>query len=169
METVALTFQYTQREYVRAARQYLLINKTVHKYDIPLAAVFLVFSVAYLFFSSFGILSILCFGAVVVVTALGCTLYFFMPILKFKQTAKYQEAYTLVFSRDMISFQTASIASEMKWTLYTALWDTHEFYYLIQAPRIYAVIPKRAFKSQTEQQVFEALAQANLKTIRRVE
>lgn len=164
MEIVELKFQYTQSEYVRAERQYLIANKTIHKYDIALAALFLVFSAAYMFLSSFSILSISVFGLVIIVTALGCYLYLFMPVLKFKQTAKYHEEYMLIFSKDTIHFKTSGIESDIKWDMYSALWDNNDFYYLIQAPRIYTLIPKRTFKDQNEKKAFEELARSNLKT-----
>ncbi len=95
METVELRFQYTQSEYIRAERQYLIsiylalnncqiYNKIIHKYDIALVAVFLLLSVVYMLFTSFNIFSILIFGLIIVVTALGSYLYILMPILKFK-------------------------------------------------------------------------------------
>ena len=71
METVELRFQYTQSEYIRAERQYLIYSKTIHKYDIALVAIFLLLSVVYMLFSSFSIFSILTFGLVIVVTGLG--------------------------------------------------------------------------------------------------
>lgn len=168
LETIELKFQYTQSEYVRAERQYLIANKILHKYDIVLVAVILLFSAAYMNFSSFSIFSILMFGLVIIVTSLGGYLYFLMPILKFKQNAKYQEEYTLIFSKDTIRFKTPSIESEMKWNIYSALGENHDFYYLIQAPRIYTLIPKRVFKDQKEKQAFDEIAQLNLKTTMRI-
>ena len=53
METVELRFQYTQSEYIRAERQYLISSKIIHKYDIALIAVFLLLSVVYMLFTSF--------------------------------------------------------------------------------------------------------------------
>lgn len=165
LETVELKFQYTQSEYVQAERQYLIYNKTLHKYDIALAVVFLSVSAIYMPFSSFNIASVLIFGLVITITVLGCYLYFLMPILKFKQTKKYHEEYTLILSENTIHFKTPSIESEVKWNIYSMLWENHDFYYLIQAPRVYALIPKRVFRDQNEKQVFEEFAQSNLKTI----
>ena len=59
LETVELRFQYTQSEYIKAERQYLISSKTIHKYDIALVAVFLLLSVIYMLFSSFSVFSIL--------------------------------------------------------------------------------------------------------------
>lgn len=168
LETVELRFQYTQSEYIRAERQYLISCKIIHKYDIALVAVFLLLSVVYMLFTSFSIFSILIFGLIIVVTALGSYLYILMPILKFKQTAKYHEEYTLVFSKETIEFKTQSIESEMKWDIYSALWESHDFYYLIQAPRIYTLIPKRVFKDLNEKRLFEEIVQSRVKTTKHV-
>lgn len=168
METLKLRFQYTQSEYIKAERQYLISSKTIHKYDIALVTLFLLLSVVYMLFSSFSVFSILIFGLIIVVTALGSYIYILMPILKFKQTAKYHEEYTLVFSKETIIFKTQSIESEMKWDIYFALWESHDFYYLIQAPRIYTLIPKRVFKDLNEKQLFEEIAQSRVKTTKHV-
>lgn len=168
LETVELRFQYTQSEYIKAERQYLISSKTIHKYDIALVAVFLLLSVVYMLFSSFSVFSILIFGLIIVVTALGSYLYILMPILKFKQTAKYHEEYTLVFSKENIKFKTQSIDSEVKWDIYSALWESHDFYYLIQAPRLYTLIPKRVFKDLNEKQLFEEIAQSRVKTTKHI-
>ena len=168
METVKLRFQYTQSEYIKAERQYLISSKTIHKYDIALAAVFLLLSVVYMLFSSFSVFSILIFGLIIVVTALGSYLYILMPILKFKQTAKYHEEYTLVFSKETIKFKTQSMESEIKWNIYSALWESRGFYYLIQALRVYTLIPKRVFKDLNEKQLFEEITQSRVKTTKHV-
>lgn len=164
LETIELKFQYTQSEFVRAERQYLISSKIIHKYDLALVAVFLLLSVFYMLFSSFSLFSILIFGLVIVVTTIGSYLYILMPILKFKQIAKYREEYTLVFSKEAIHFKTPSIESELKWNIYSALWDSRDFYFLIQAPRIYTIIPKRVFKDQNEKQIFEEIVQSRVKT-----
>ena len=91
-----------------------------------------------------------------------------MPILKFKQTTKYHEEYTLVFSKENIKFKTQSIDSEVKWDIYSALWESHDFYYLIQASRLYTLIPKRVFKDLNEKQLFEEITQSRVKTTKHV-
>lgn len=168
LETIELKFQYTQSEFVRAERQYLISSKIIHKYDLALVAVFLLFSVFNMLFSSFSLFSILIFGLVIVVTTIGSYLYILMPILKFNQIAKYREEYTLVFSKEAIHFKTPSIESELKWNIYSALWDSRDFYFLIQAPRIYTIIPKRVFKDQNEKQIFEDIVQSRVKTTKHV-
>ena len=74
----------------------------------------------------------------------------------------------LVFSKETIKFKTQSIESEMKWDIYSALWENHDFYYLIQSPRIYTLIPKRVFKDLNEKQLFEEITQSRVKTTKHV-
>lgn len=165
METVRLIFKYTQNEYVKAERQYLTASKIIRRYDIIIAAFLFLIALNYLYFSSFSTFSIIALILVLTVTTLGILVYFFIPIYKFKQTAKYHDEYTLIFSKDMIKFQTPSIQSELKWDNYSEIWENGDFYFLIQAPRIYTLIPKRAFQNETQKQLFHEMAILNLDTI----
>ena len=110
--------------------------------------------------SAFSTLSVILFGIVILVVIMGCCLYFLMPILKYKNTSKFHEAYTLIFSEDAIYFKTDSIDSE--------LWHNDNFYYLIQGVRMYTLIPKRVFKDSDEQEAFEELVQSKLRLIKRI-
>lgn len=161
METVALTFTYTQDEYVTAERQYLFASKTFTKTSVVALAVYLPASLFFLYFSSFGIWSILAVGVALFALIAGCGLYFYMPVYKFKTTSKYHEEYSLTFSNDAIQFATPTIHSELKWGVYSEIWESNDFYFLIQAPRMYTLIPKRVFSSPDAQQAFAEMASAN--------
>ena len=104
--------------------------------------------------------------AVAVITGIiGCVLYFYIPIYKFKSVAKYQEEYSLLFFEDGIKFKTSTIDSELKWTIYSETWECNDFYFLIQTPRIYTLVPKRAFASLTEKNAFDKLITSNMKLL----
>lgn len=167
METVALHFKYTKAEYVKAEQQYLFASKTITKPSIVILALYLLFSFWYLSYASFHVFSIFCFAMAVLVSVTGCVVYFFMPGYKFKQTSKYHEEYHLTFSKDNIHFKTPTIHSNLKWDVYAEIWESDTFYFLIQAPRLYTLIPKRAFENLASRQSFEALALSNLKTTMR--
>lgn len=167
METLTLSFKYTQNEYVKAERKYLLASNTVSKLSIAVLMVFLPFSVFYLFLSSFSFLSITAFAVALIYLIFGCLVYFYMPVYKFKQTSKYHEVYALTFSNNGIHFKTPSIDSELKWSVYSSLWESADFYYLIQTPRMYALVPKRAFKYPDDMEIFEKIAAAGLKCEKR--
>lgn len=78
-----------------------------------------------------------------------------MPILRFKQIVKYHEEYIMVFSKDIIKWKASNIESELKWDIYSELWESDDFYFLIQASRVYTLIHKRVFENQEEKQTFE--------------
>ena len=59
MEQVTIRFQYTEEEYVKAMRKYLLVTDTVKKFDLILAAVGVPSMLVYLFLSSFSVFSII--------------------------------------------------------------------------------------------------------------
>lgn len=163
METVNLTFRYTQEEYVKSERQYLFASKIITKTSIVVLAIYLPFSLLYFILSSFSVLSTIALGIAIVVSVMGCVLYFYMPAYKFKKTSKYHEEYNVAFSNDGIKFKTPTINSELKWEIYSELWESDEFYFLVQALRIYTLIPKRVFQDSSTKQAFEEMAIANLK------
>ena len=168
MDAVTITFKYTRAEYVRADRQYLIASKTISKTSVVILAIFLPASLLYLFLSSFNIPGMIFVAIGVVAAIVVSILYFYMPIYKFKITPKYNEEYTLVFSNSGITFKTPGIDSTIKWDMYSEIWEINDFYFLVQAPRMYALIPKRAFKSPVEMRMFEEIACFNLKRIKRV-
>ena len=165
MDTLNLTFKYTQSEYVKAERKYLLSSKVISKVSIVILAVYFLFAIAYFFLSSFSLWSIIALVVAIIAGIMFGVLYFYIPIYKFKSTAKYQEEYTLLFSLDGIKFKTKTIDSELKWGVYSEVWESNDFYFFIQTPRIYTLIPKRALASSTEKNTFDKLVTLNMKLI----
>ena len=168
MDAVEITFKYTKAEYVKADRQYLIASKTISKTSIVVLAIFLPASLFYLFLSSLSVSGIIFTVVAVVAAIVGSTLYFYIPYYKFKITPKYNEEYTLTFSDSGIMFKTPGIDSIIKWDTYSEIWESNDFYFLIQAPRMYALIPKRAFRSPAEMRMFEEVSISNLKCTKRV-
>ncbi|MDR1066108.1 MAG: YcxB family protein [Clostridiales bacterium] len=72
-----------------------------------------------------------------------------------------------MFSKDNIRFRTQNVDSELKWDIYSELWESNDFYYLIQGPRLYTLIPKRAFINLALNQAFEEIVLSNLKSPKR--
>jgi len=168
VKPVALVFQYTQNEYVKAERQYLFASKTITKTSVAVLAIYVPVSIITLFLSSFSGLSIIAVAIAMIAAAAGSILYFYIPTYKFKQTEKYHEEYTLTFSDAGVNFKTPTIDSELKWEIYSGMWESDAFFFLIHAPRMYTLIPKRAFENPDAQQNFEEIALANLKGTKRM-
>ena len=168
MESVELTFRYNQSEYVKAERQYLFANKTITKTSVIVLSLFFPASLINLIFSSFSNLSVIAVAVAIIAATAGSILYFYIPTYKFKRTAKYHEEYNLAFSAVGIKFKTPSIDSELKWSIYSEIWESNDFYFLIQAPHLYTLIPKRVFESPAVKQTFEEIVLSNLKCTKRV-
>lgn len=74
----------------------------------------------------------------------------------FRQNPKFQEAYHLAFDDSGIRFKTQSIDSTLAWSQYTRVLEDPHVWLLVYGPRMYTVLPKRAFTPESEQ-AFRAL------------
>ena len=167
MESVTVSFRYEKDEFVKAERKFLFASKSISVTSVVVLGLYLPFSVWYLFSSGYSAISIMSVSVAVLAAVLGCMVYFYVPISRFRQTAKFQEEYHLTFSPEAITFQTPSINSDLKWQVYAELWESESCYFLVQAPRSYTLIPKRVFADLAEQQAFEAIAVAQTQKAKR--
>ncbi|MDR3011602.1 MAG: YcxB family protein [Chitinispirillales bacterium] len=168
MEAIILTYQYLQGEFVKATRQYLIASGTIRKYDPAIIAVFLLFSICFRFVPDLKMLSTIILVATIFFSALVFFLYFCAPFLMYKKNPKYHAEYMLTFSKDNIIFKTPNIDSVLQWGIYSELWESNDFYFLIQTPRMYSIVPKRAFKNSADKQIFEEIAMSNIKKAKRM-
>jgi hypothetical protein len=166
--TVELKFQYTKEEYVKAYRLYLLADRVTGKFARGFVLLFSVFSIYYLFSSGFGTLGVLCCALSSVAIAIELMLYFYIPHRNFVNSPKLQEGYILIFSPDEIIFKTQSIDSKLKWDIYSAIWESRDFYFLVQPSKNYTLVPKRVFKNSDEQEIFKSLATGAVKNFNRI-
>lgn len=159
MEQVDIKFQYTEKEYVKAVRKYLLVTDTIKKLDLILAIIGMPCTLTYLFLSSFGWFSILLLVCATLFSGFIGFQYLYAPVMTFRKTPKFKEEYHLTFTEAGILFETATIHSELKWNTYTKFWESADCYYLVQEEHIYTVLPKRAFPGDTEKIAFERMAE----------
>ena len=159
MEHVAIKFQYTEKEYVKAVRKYLLVTDTIRKLDLVLAIIGVPCTLLYLFLSSFGWFGILLFVCAVLFAGFIGFQYLYAPILTFRKTPKFREEYRLIFTKEGILFETATIHSELKWNIYAKFWESEDCYYLEQEEHIYTILPKRAFSGDAEKLAIERMAE----------
>jgi hypothetical protein len=69
--------------------------------------------------------------------------------------------YQFTFSEDGVLVRTASSETRMIWSHFNGFTALRDFY-LLRRPLGYLIIPKRAFQSEADKQVFEALLAAHL-------
>ncbi len=75
----------------------------------------------------------------------------------FKHNPKFRENYHLTFEEDAIHFQTPTIDSRVRWDHFDSFLEDDRLFLLIYGTRMYSIIPKRAFRSETEQREFRSL------------
>jgi hypothetical protein len=158
METVELNFQYSRKEYVKAMRQYLFATNVLSKFANVVLALTLPCLFFYLFYISFMPLVLVLFITLMVWLAVSCVAYFYVPSRNFQQIQKLHDWYNLSFSETSIRFNTAKITSELQWSIYSEAWENKEFYFLIQQPQLYTLLPKRAFTPEQEEAFKKILA-----------
>jgi len=167
MEQVDIKFQYTEQEYAKAVRKYLLVTDTIKKLDLVLAIIGVPCALVYFFLASYNWFSILLLVCAVLFTGFIGLQYLYAPVLTFRKTPKFKEEYHLTFTAEGILFETATIHSELKWDAYTAFWESEDCYYLVQEEHIYTILPKRVFGNDAEKLAFERMAEVGTEYTKR--
>lgn len=163
METVNLSFRYTEQDYVRAMRAHY-----ASRLRLPLDVAVIVGAVigsAYEWRSGsreFGIMLLCLSGAFALMLVAA---FVVIPVIAFRREPKFRDEYSLSFSPLGIHFQTAHIDSQLKWDTYTAaLVDAYSFI-LYYGSRRFTVVPKRVFESADQRQEFEKLLAHNVSKV----
>ena len=158
MDKLILGFQYTKEEYVRAYRRYLLASKTVTPFSVAALGALLAGSVIFLAVSGVNALSVI----MAVISAMSAILLFHLYVLMppglFKKTRQFNGPYSITFTDEIIYFKTVVIDSTINWDAYMEIWEDGEYFYLIQGPRLFSLIPKRVFGGGEELDTFLRMA-----------
>ena len=154
-QAVTLRFKYTEAEYVAAVRQYF------DPFRAKFTAVFGVLLLALGVFASLVSEDSIApwFLIIAGLLALGMFYlnYYAAPRRWFRRAARPREEYTLHYSDAGIVFHAKDIDSTLQWSLYQAVCETEQFYFLIYGKDMFSVIPKRAFTSAEQEQAFRDL------------
>jgi hypothetical protein len=71
-------------------------------------------------------------------------------MIEFRTNPKFREEFQLTLTQDSLHFQTPSIDSRIKWTLYSDFLETGRAFILVYGKRMYTVIPKRALNNDAQ-------------------
>jgi len=71
-------------------------------------------------------------------------------IIEFRTNPKFLEEYQLTLTTESLHFQTTTIDSTLKWTMYTGFLETSRAFILVYGKRMYTVIPKRALDNDAK-------------------
>lgn len=163
---IELKFTHTKEEYVKAVREYLIAAKIISKVNVVFIVLFTIFSVFYAVSSGFEVISLFALTVSTMGLIIGTLVYGVMPIKIYNKSKRVQEPYDIAFDHDSIKFKTNSIDSVLQWTTYSKVWQSKNFFFLIQETNVYSVIPIRAFKNADDLHAFKALVSETIGTIR---
>ena len=162
--SISLSFRYQENDFVRAYRAHCLT-----RVRLPLDAFAVVLGIGigtYLWripaWHWWGVGCVLLSALLILMLVAAFTV---IPALVFRREPKFREEYSLTFSPDGIHFRTASIDSQLQWSLYSrALVDAHS-YVLYYGSTQFTVIPKRVFQNAEQQQAFEQMLKQHVSQI----
>lgn len=139
METVNLSFRYTQADYVKAMRAHY-----ASRLRLPLdIAVIIVVAVlgGYELQTGSLLLGLVFLGISGAFTLMLLAAFFVIPVLAFRREPKFRDEYSLSFSGDNIHFRTAHIDSNLEWTMYTRALIAAESFILYYGDHQFTVVP----------------------------
>jgi hypothetical protein len=163
METVNLSFRYTQADYVQAMRAHY-----ASRLRLPLdVAVIVVVAALGIYEWQTGMHSL---GAAFLGIAGAFTLmllaaFFVIPIFAFRREPKFRDEYALSFSPRGIHFRTVHIDSDLQWTMYTRALIASESFILYYGNHQFTVVPKRVFHDDEQRHAFEQMLAENVSNI----
>ncbi len=157
MESIQLSFKYTEAEYLAAARLFLWRSRETL---IRLVVTFALLSLGLILVLSFISLDLPLWSTIslsLLVAIAFCHGFFFdLPRRYFRGDPKFRDEYTLTFSDEGIGFKTRNIDASVAWGLYTGVIENKNFYLLIYGKDIasLSVIPKRTFRDSRQEATF---------------
>ena len=161
---VSLTFRYLESDFVRAFRAHC---RTRLRLPLDVAVVLLGIGVGIYLWRSPNQhwLGVGCVVLSVLFALMLIAAFTVIPLFIFRREPKFRDEYSLTFSPEGIHFRTASIDSQLQWSLYTrALTDSYS-YVLYYGSTQFTVIPKRIFSNADQQQDFDRLLSQHVSQI----
>jgi len=157
---VRLEFQYTEAEYLTAARLLFFSTPNVVVRLIVFGLLLLAGAVllSMLLTETFVLWASLLF-VLLLEAALFYNVLVTSPRRYFRGDAKFQDRYELAFSDEGIKVKTSQIDSKLAWSLYTKVVEGQDMYVLVYGneTRIMTPVPKRVFINKDQEQQFREL------------
>jgi hypothetical protein len=157
---VKLEYQYTESEYLAANRLFFLSSPNVFARLIAFGLLLGLVVVLLSFLMTDGLILLpgLLFVALFE-AALFYNVLFTTPRKYFRGDGKFRDRYEITFSDEGVKLKTSQIDSKMAWSLYTRVVEGRDMYLLFYGKdtRMMTSVPKRAFTSNDQEQLFREL------------
>lgn len=161
--TLELNFEYTEKEMVKARRNWLFLSKTITKAQLFIMGLLGLFVIVEDVLGWENALLIWLGALWGVLMLMYLFIYFVHPIYVYRKTEKYQHPYKLILTEKEIVFETQGISSQMTWDIYDKYLENEEFLYLMQGKHYFTLIPKRVLDSEEKKEVMKNLLENHFK------
>lgn len=166
MNEIKLEFNYTEAEYLAAARL-LTFRDSDALFRLILSSILIMGGASILT----GLLTDYPWWAACIGTALLLAAVYYNAWVRqmrhyFRGEPKFRDRYQLVFSDEGIAFKTAQIDAKISWDLYTKVLEGAGMYLMVYGDGIsmMTVIPKRAFRDAVQENAFRELLARHIDT-----
>jgi YcxB-like protein len=165
LDTVHLSFRYTEEEYLAAIRFYFWHSKELLA---RLLVSCLLFSIGLLLIYAWLEFLIPVWANVILMLIAGVAFFhgyvIDLPRGYFRGDPKFREEYNLTFSEEGIEFRTQNINSRIAWNLYTRVVENDSFYILVYGKNIHSlsIIPKRVFQNSQQERTFREMLRRHI-------
>lgn len=158
MKNVSISFRYTKDEFVKAMQKYLEISGTIGTGERWVLTLSLAIDGVLIIRQGINTLTLSLSFLIALFTLWALWLYFQNPKSSYKKALRLTENYLFTFSQDKISFKSDKAAADFKWKSFKKLYETEDFFYLVQSKHSYSMLPKRAFASPKDMEDFKKIA-----------
>lgn len=161
MQPIQVKFNYTEKEYLAAARMLLFGQKALlaRLIVILVLVLFGIMTISLLSDFEFPLWASFWIGLLVDASFVYAGLVD-APRRLFRKDAKMREEFALTFSEEGLSLKTPEIDSKLAWSLYKSILENKSLYVLVyDTPGRMAmtVVPKRVFRDANEELEFRRL------------
>lgn len=156
MKEIRVNLQYLRSEYIRGIRLYLRKSGVAGPRDVILVLAVFVLSCGLIWLTGMTVVNTALVVLLVMAVAMGLFVYLIRPGYQFDHTPSCRDSTAYTFTKEDIGLQNETVAGVFQWT-FTKLWNTEEFYFLIQDKQSYSMLPKRIFGGPKEWSAFEEM------------
>lgn len=158
MKALNISFSYGKDEFVKATREYLKISHYFGLTYILILAAAGICLIWLLANNIYNVLNMVCVFVIAFLLSNILSLYFIRPSLAYKKVKSITDSYDLTFFKDRIAFKSDKASTDFKWKIFKKLYETDEFFYLVQSKSSYTILPKRAFENEAAMELFKKTA-----------
>lgn len=163
-QAVQLTYKHTEKEYSEAFRQlYFPLGRRIF-YFLFLAFVFSIGIILQITnndnaLSFFFIFISLLFASISVINFVN------VPVNVYRDNPFFREECILTISDEGIFSRTKTRETNFKWEACTKVSETTKFYFIWYGKNTFAIIPKTAFKTRRDKEIFQNLFKTHVGSV----